>query len=209
MRELARLHAPVWNDAALDQAEWIGRSSAVTGDVVRALLAGFVERYDDRIRPEHRAVVEKVVNRIDPWLDERRRPFSIVHGDYRLDNMLFGRAGSTRPLTVVDWQTVSWGSPLLDAAYFLGAGLSVDDRRSHEQELVRDYHERLLALGVDGFTWDECWEGYRRHTFHGILMSVIAPMLVVRTERGDVMFMTSLARYAQQIIDLRAEEFLA
>ena len=35
-------------------------------------------------------------------------------------------------------------------------------------------------------------------------MAVVAPMLVVRTERGDDMFMTSLARHAQQVIDLEA-----
>jgi Ecdysteroid kinase-like family len=208
MRELARLHAPVWNDVELDHSEWIGQSSAVTGDVIRALLDGFIERYDDRIAPEHRAIIEDVVERIDPWLADRTRPFSIVHGDYRLDNMLFGRAGSARPLTVVDWQTVSWGAPLLDAAYFVGAGLPRDDRRAHEQALVREYHQNLLALGVGDFAWEECWEGYRRNSFHGVVMSVVAPMLVVRTERGDDMFMTSVARYAQQIIDLQAVDLL-
>jgi hypothetical protein len=208
MRELARLHAPVWNDEELDKAGWLGQSSAVNGDIISALLVGFIERYDDRIAPEHRAVIENVVKRIDPWLADRTRPFSIVHGDYRLDNMLFGKAGSARPLTVVDWQTVSWGAPLLDAAYFLGAGLPVDERRAHEHALVLGYHENLLALGVADFTWEECWEGYRRNTFHGIVMSVVAPMLVIRTERGDDMFMTSVARFAQQIIDLQAEDLL-
>jgi hypothetical protein len=35
-------------------------------------------------------------------------------------------------------------------------------------------------------------------------MSVGAAMLVKRTERGDDMFVTSVARYAQQAIDLDA-----
>ena len=209
LRELARLHSSVWEDRELGSAGWLNQPAAVSQALVEQLLRGFLERYDARVEPEHRAVVERFVGRLDPWLADRRRPFAIVHGDYRLDNMLFGQAGSSRPLTVVDWQTVSFGPPLLDASYFLGAGLSVSDRRAHEQELLREYHGRLLELGVPGFTWEACWEEYRRHTFHGVLMAVIAPMLVVRTERGDDMFMTSLARHAQQILDLRAEEFLS
>jgi hypothetical protein len=208
MRELARLHAPVWNDEELGDAAWLNQPSVVNQALVDQLLGGFIERYDARLGPEHRAVVERFVARLDPWLADREGPFSIVHGDYRLDNVLFGRPGSPKPLTVVDWQTVSWGPPLLDASYFLGAGLGVADRRAQERALVREYYEGLLALGVKGFPWEECWEEYRRRTFHGVLMAVIAPMLVVRTERGDDMFMTSIARHAQQIIDLRAEELL-
>jgi hypothetical protein len=208
MRELARLHAPVWNDPELGAAAWLNQPSVVNQALVEQLLAGFLERYDARVAPEHRDVVERFVARLDPWLAERKPPHSIVHGDYRLDNMLFGRPGSAKPLTVVDWQTVSWGAPLLDASYFLGAGLGVPDRRAHEQALVRAYYEDLLGLGIEDFAWEECWEEYRRHTFHGVLMAVIAPMLVVRTERGDDMFMTSIARHAQQISDLDAEELL-
>lgn len=209
MRELARLHAPVWNDPELVAAGWLNQPSMLSQALVEELLKGFLERYDSRIAPEHRGVVERFVARLDPYLDERSSPFSIVHGDYRLDNMLFGQPGSRKPLTVVDWQTVSWGQPLLDASYFLGAGLPVGERRANEEALLREYYDRLLALGVNGFTWEACWEEYRRYTFHGVLMAVISPMLVVRTERGDDMFMTSMARHAQQVIDLRAEELLS
>jgi Ser/Thr protein kinase RdoA (MazF antagonist) len=209
MRELARLHAAVWDDEQLATADWLNQAPVLDEAVVGQLLGGFIERYDARLVPEHRAIIERFITRLDPWLADRRLPFSIVHGDYRLDNLLFGEAGSPKPLTVVDWQTVSWGPPLLDASYFLGAGLAVGDRRANEKTLVREYYERLLTLGIENFTWEKCWEEYRRLTFHGVLMAVIASMLVVRTKRGDDMFMTSLARHAQQIIDLEAEELLA
>jgi len=209
MRELARLHAPVWEDPRLDEAEWLNQRPPINAEVAGQLLAGFLERYDPRIEPAHRVIVERFIARLDEWMDDRRRPFSIVHGDYRLDNMLFAGTGGATPLTVVDWQTVSWGPPLLDASYFLGAGLAVEERRATEEDLVRTYYEHLLALGVAAFGWDACWDEYRRKAFHGVLMAVVSPMLVVRTERGDDMFMTSLARHAQQVIDLDAEELLA
>jgi hypothetical protein len=209
MRELARLHAPVWDDEQLDAAEWLNQPPVLDAAVAGQLLVGFIERYEPRVAAEHRAVCEHFVARFDHWMADRRRPFSIVHGDYRLDNLLFGEAGAAKPLTVVDWQTVSWGPPMVDTSYFLGAGLSVDDRRTSEEALLREYHQSLLSLGVEDFGWDACWEEYRRRTFHGVLMAVVSPMLVVRTERGDDMFMTSLARHAQQVLDLEAEELLA
>src|SRR4051794_37956416 len=118
MQELARLHAPVFADAHLGATEWLNRASPITGAVLAQLLGGFFERYGERIAPEHRALCERFVASADAWLDDRPGPLGLVHGDYRLDNMLFGEAGSARPLTVVDWQTVGWGPPMLDASYF-------------------------------------------------------------------------------------------
>src|SRR6202035_1189744 len=132
-----------------------------------------------------------------------------VHGDFRLDNMLFGAPGSPRPLTVVDWQTVAWGGAMTDAAYFIGSGLEIDERRAHERELFGEYFDALAGHGVEGIESEDCWSEYRRLTFAGILMAIVASMLVERTERGDEMFMAMLARHSQQALDLDAEELLA
>ena len=56
---------------------------------------------------------------------------------------------------------------MLDVSYFIGGGLSVEDRRAHEAGLVRLYHDELLAHGVTGLSWEICWEEYRRQVFHG------------------------------------------
>jgi aminoglycoside phosphotransferase (APT) family kinase protein len=73
------------------------------------------------------------MQRIGRFIRDRPGPRAVQHGDYRLDNMLFGTAEGGHPLAVVDWQTVVWGPPAFDASYFLGAGLPVDDRRRHER----------------------------------------------------------------------------
>ena len=156
----------------------------------------------------HQDVCRRFIESLDGWLADRRPPLGLVHGDYRLDNMLFASDQTRRGFVAVDWQTVSWGPVMIDAAYFLGGSLSIADRRAHEQTLVREYYDALCLHGVRGFDWEECWSGYRRATFLGILMTVVPVMLVERTERGDQMFMTTLERYAQQILDLGALELL-
>lgn len=206
--ELAKIHASTWEDERLEAKPWLNQPDLLNQELLTKLLPGFLERYEDRLAPEHREVCERLVAGLDRWLAARPRPFAIQHADYRLDNLLFGLPGSPKPLTVVDWQTVSFGPVMLDASYLLAGSLSVDDRRAYEQELLRAYHDTLLSRGVEGFSWEQCWEGYRHQVFHGVLMAVGASMLVVRTERGDDMFMTALARGAQQVLDLDALELL-
>ncbi|HYF27039.1 MAG TPA: phosphotransferase [Baekduia sp.] len=200
LRELARVHGPVLGDLALGSADWLNQPNPLNQALVSQLLAPFLERYGDRIAPEHAEVCRRFVPVLDAFAEDVRPPLGIVHGDYRLDNLLFGD-GTCK---VVDWQTVAWGPCMTDVAYFIGGGLRIEDRRAHEEELVRLYHDELLAQGVEGFTWEACWEGYRRGTFHGILMTIAASMVVQRTDRGDDMFMTSLERGAQQVLDLDA-----
>lgn len=208
VRELARLHAPIFADSQLGATPWLNQENLLSQALVSQLVPGFFERYGERVSEEHGELCRRFVESLDGWFADRRPPLGLVHGDYRLDNLLFVDDDAERPLIVVDWQTVCWGPVMTDVAYFLGASLTTEDRRAHEQELVRLYHEHLLELGVRGFDWEACWEGYRREVFLGVLMCLAPAMLVERTERGDEMFMTQLARYAQQAIDLDAVELL-
>jgi len=198
LRELARLHAPVLNDLSLGTREYLNLENPINQGLMTMLLPGFLERYADQIAPEHAEVCRTFVAVADAWLADRRPPLGLVHGDFRLDNLLF----TTDGCTVVDWQTMTWGPAMMDASYFLGGGLSVADRREHEERLIGVYRQELLAAGVHNLSWETCWTEYRRQTFLTLIMVVAPAMLVVRTDRGDEMFMTLLERVCQQILDL-------
>ena len=130
----------------------------------------------------------------------------LVHGDYRLDNMLFGRPGSRRDLTVVDWQTVTWGPAMTDVAYFIGCAVPIEDRRTHYDELLRAYHQ---GLGPDSsVTLDDVRDGVRHQSFAGVMMAVVSAMLVERTDRGDEMFLTMLDRHTSHVLDTGALDIL-
>ena len=111
-------------------------------------------------------------------------------------------------VTAVDWQSITLGPPMNDAAYFIGAGLEPEIRKPVEESLVRGYYDGLLRAGVTDFSWDKCWQGYRRGAFSGFAVTVVASMLVARTERGDTMFTTMAHRHARHAIDLGSSEFL-
>ncbi len=201
--ELGRLHGPAIGDPTLAGADWLNRESPVNQPLLAQLYAGFSERYADRIAPRHREVCDRFIASFDAYAAaEAEGPQGLVHGDYRLDNMLFGTEGADRPLTVVDWQTVGWGPVTTDLAYFMGCALTVPDRRAHADELIACYH---AALGpATTLTVDDVREGVRRQSFFGVVMAIVSPMLVVRTERGDDMFMAMIERHCEQVLDTDA-----
>lgn len=209
LNQLGRVHAPLLG--RLDGADWLHRPSPLNQGLMSALYAGFLDRYADQIAPEHRAVCDRLIEVFDGYLaadDEADQLRGLLHGDYRLDNMLFGtpdRVGA-KPLTVVDWQTVTWGPVLADAAYFLGCALPGELRRDNYDALLQAYLDGLgPRAGVD---LDAVRQGVRRQSFFGVVMAIASSVMVERTERGDLMFMTMLARHCQHVLDTGAMTLL-
>jgi len=203
LTELGRLHGPLLGDPAMAQAEWLNRESPMNQALIGQLYAGFSGRYGEQIASEHRDVCERLIASFDGYLDsEAGGLHGLVHGDYRLDNMLFGEPGADRPLTVVDWQTVTWGPAMTDVAYFLGCALPDQVRRDHYEALLRAYHD---ALGPDtAISLDDVRDGVRRASFFGVMMAIVSSMLVEQTDRGDEMFMVMLRRHCQHVLDTDA-----
>jgi hypothetical protein len=201
--ELAALHAAGWDSPALAAMPWLNRSSpdaaALLAAVVSDLYPGFRDRFGDRLEPATLDLIEAFLPHLDRYLAGRDEPRTVVHGDFRADNLLFGHA---RPV-VLDWQTASFGPGTGDLSYFLGSSLPVPVRQQHEAALVRLYHSMLAANGAP-LTWADCWDGYRWHTFSGIIMDVIAAMVVQQTPRGDEMFAAMASRHARHALDLDA-----
>lgn len=202
IRALAHIQSAVLGSDRLAATDWLNREPPINQALLASLYPAFVDRYRERLDPRHVELAQKMVDSWDPYLAEQQAlPHqSLIHGDFRLDNLLFGQPGSARPVTVVDWQTVTWGPATNDLAYFLGASLPTDLRRAHFDELLATYFSELGGRGPA--TVDEVREGVRRHTFFGILMTIVPSVLVEQTERGDEMFLTMFARHCELALDL-------
>lgn len=204
IQALAQMQAPVFDDPAVGARDYLNLPNPLDQKLLSALLPIFLDRYGDDVTEEHAEVCRTFVAVLDAWAADRRPPMGLMHGDFRLDNLLF----TADSCTVVDWQTVSWGPAMRDVAYFLGSGLTVEDRRTFERDLLRYYFDELVRGGVRNFTWEQCWEEYRRQSFACLVLIIAAGVAVERTDRGDAMFMTVLARACQQILDLDAVDLL-
>jgi hypothetical protein len=200
--ELVGLHAPRWGDPTLAELDWLHRDPEGNRTFMLGLLpmlwTGFQERYAERLGPDVHAVGGHLFADLERYLTVDSEPWTITHGDYRLDNLLF----TADRVAVVDWQTCVHGPALTDVAYFVGAGLLPEVRPLHEDALVRRYHAGLVEAGVAGYDWDRCWRDYRRGTVAGLVMAIAASMLVEQTDRGDDMFMAMAHRHARHALDL-------
>ena len=117
-----------------------------------------------------------------------KRARTLLHGDYRLDNLMFG---GPYPHAVVDWQTVTLGCALRDVAYLAGSSLDPALRAANERALIAHYFEVLASYGVD-LTCDECWHFYRHYAPAALILVVVtASMLMTVAERSCKMITSS------------------
>ncbi|MGB3810220.1 MAG: phosphotransferase [Parvibaculum sp.] len=210
--EAAKLHASHWNDASMDELDWLHESKAkpptTTPDLMKTLWAGFRERYGDRI-PEHCIEIGDAITRnMDFYRNGYVGPKCLIHMDFRPDNMMFGTAEGGYPLAVVDWQSIGYGCGMSDVSYFLSGALSREERCEHEKALLQRYHRKLIELGVKDYSFDDVWTGYARYSFSLFIMAFAASMIVERTERGDDMFFAMLRGGADHVLDVDALSLL-
>ncbi|PKB25260.1 phosphotransferase family enzyme [Novosphingobium kunmingense] len=195
--QAASLHAPSWGNAAILGTPWL-QSAPGQAEQVRALYpnaqAIWRERYADQLEPEYMAICEELNDLAGSYFIRTAEPKCLIHGDFRLDNMLFDIKGGAEPIAILDWQTVALGNGLTDIGYFLGCGIGAELRRAHEAELLDLYCGEMTARGV-AMTRDGVWDDYRLGALHGISTAVFSAAYVERTPRGDENFL-SMARGA-------------
>lgn len=206
--ELSRLHGPRWNDPTLYDIDWMQRRDAEDGVRLHGLYSlfkpGFLAIYTDAIvaetGQEGLEFVHQLEGLIPAYVAAKDEPFTVTHGDYRLDNLLFATTPEGVPCSVVDWQTPGHGNGVGDLAYFIGAGLLPPDRRKYEWELVDLY---IAGIESYGHAINHEWvkNHYRREAISGLVMAVIASQIVGRTDRGDKMFEVMATRHILQGIE--------
>ena len=198
--QAAAFHAPSRTDPALLAAGWL-QPRADLGSQVMALYpqaqAVFRKRYSDTLGPELMAICDGLAENSDLWFTRQPTTPCLIHGDFRLDNMLFDINGGAEPIAVLDWQTVAIGDGPTDIGYFLGCGVGSTLRRPYEEELLALYAEAMAQRGVR-LAAGEVMDQYRIGALHGVATAVFSSANVVRTDRGDENFL-SMARGACEL----------
>lgn len=199
--EIVPLHAAFWgkvDDPALD---WV---MSVASDLQNGGISGGTQAGWEPMLSTFGHVVPESVREAGPRLlagfsDAYRKlgdgVQTLVHGDVRLDNIMFGDGDSARPVLLIDWQGFMKTKGMQDVAYLLTQNLHTSDRRAHTDALLDRYLAGLAAHGVS-YDRDEAWADYRQCSLGMFGYAVvIAGTLDPSNERG-VQFMTALVERA-------------
>jgi hypothetical protein len=209
---LAALHGPSWCDSVWLDFPGIAfarpdeASANGLGEVARMSAEITLDKLGDRMSAVDRHTFTAAMDLVTPWLLAEHDRFALLHGDYRLDNMLFypDAAG----VAVVDWQTLGVGLPARDLAYFTATSLKPELRCAIENDLVDDYYRELSGYGVSGYDRETCWRDYRLGMPQALLISALGFAFATATNRGVDMVLTMLARGCQAIRDLGTLELI-
>lgn len=204
LQSLARLHA-TWRgvDTSKDpELTQLMDNSPEAQNLVEHLYhkgwSQFLERSSFPIPADVRQFGEHLVGRVsalEALLDLSHQ--TLIHGDFRLENMLFGTRQGQPACWVIDWEDISLSNGMLDAAWFLGGCLPVEMSHS-EEELLRWYHQTLVSAGVEGYSWSQCYQDYR----YAMISSFVQGILTVAS-------LTTNDDYARNLGFILAERFMA
>lgn len=211
---LAGLHAPFWNGAALEnEASWLPRGKDTdlgrTRDLLVAATEQFIKLYPDQLAAEDAETLRAVPAKVAAWARGTQSSFTVLHGDYRLDNLLFPHEGQGK-LLAVDWQTITIGFPGRDVAYFLATALSAEQRRAHHEALIAAYHARLVEEGVRDYSLDACLRDFALGVVQGPLTGILGRYFAagIQSEDSDRMFLSLAHRSAVALRDHKTLELI-
>lgn len=167
---LARFHASASGGAMAADLPWLPATANSPmyqglGPMLEAVWPAFVEKFGRLAPPDTLGWVERMIHRWNESLAEQLLPLTVVHADFRVDNLFFddrGGDGEEVDVIVLDWQSIALGEGLYDVAYFLGGSVPTDRRRASERALVARYGSTLRELGVDVPGDAELFDHYRR-----------------------------------------------
>ena len=163
---LARIHAYAWGNPVVENVPWlhpIDSATKMNEYLVARQRPHFEEIFAAAI-PEygkpHLDWLEKNLGEVQRRL--AKPPCTLLHGDYRLDNLFFDDAAADSLAIVSDWQVPNWGRGVCDLAYFLSGTLEADLPVEAAFPHVDFYHEQIQKLRPIEYKREECRRDYVR-----------------------------------------------
>lgn len=212
VREAARLHGRFWD--TIDRPPLSGLHDSLGPRYARTLQLAYVlslplvlERFESHFTPGIRRFAETFGPRIaDHFAAVAAGPRTLVHGDYRGENMFFGIGDG---FAAIDWQGCGSGCGLYDVAYFMATSVPTDDRRRMERGALKEYHDIVCRMGARDYAFEDCWRSYRENMLGAFMARVLGcgGFEVTDPERRNLAS-TMLSRMIAAVEDLDSDEFL-
>jgi aminoglycoside/choline kinase family phosphotransferase len=206
---LAHHHASWYGHPLLPTLEWMpgldDPSVLTIGDTFRMGWPTFLERYEGDLPDRCLRWCERFVDGIPDWVAGHvDDPWTMTHGDFRLDNLFFFDDGT---MAVIDWQLSMRSPGQADFVYFCANNLTTEMRREHEAVLLDRYVAGLHAGGVptDAINVESVRQGYLEGlVFYATTFGASLLTIDPANERGVALFDALVRRTFTAVDDLDA-----
>jgi Ecdysteroid kinase-like family len=170
----ADIHARFWNHPVLAAATWLPGPTDPAITIYERYFAltwdAFVVAVEGLIPATHLNAAQAAMSRFGLVCETfSDAPRTLVHGDFRLDNVLFAADGTA---AVIDWQLAAWGRGAYDLAFFAAGSIDEAVLAEIEDDLITQYHDRLVANGVEHVSRADCFRDY----LGGLIMNLPNPV---------------------------------
>lgn len=152
-------------------------------------ISGWIHRYS-RVTPEA-DIAQPVIKWLQQNMPEDNRTYTLIHNDYKFDNVVFDTADVTKIIGVLDWEMTTIGDPLMDLGCSLAYWFEAKDHDSMKHismmptyldgMLTRDelVHQYSLASGLEV-------DNYDYYYIYGLFrLAVIVQQIYYRYEKGQ------------------------
>lgn len=204
---LAAWHAQWWRD--VNGLTDSGAAVALADPIYPAMLPGLFDEGWAKLTASTTCQPPDVLLGIGPRFSAAlptmlealsQEPLTLVHGDFRADNILFTPDDE---LILLDFQLTGVGSAAYDLAYFVTQSIDQSVAGAHEAELFDRWKTGLVAGGVDEGDLGRMWEDYRM----GALFCLVYPVVACRgmdldKPRERALAVTMMGRMGRAAADL-------
>lgn len=190
VRALAGLHRRYWNEPLLDKLTWVKPRIPFPSNA-SALLH---ERLNRLLDAEQHDCVNDSIPKILDWLGASPKNQTLIHGDCRVDNVLFDVSDKALPRAyLIDFALGGIGDASSDLAYFLTSSLAPEDLSLCEMGLIA-LHTQYIAEKDNTYTLDQAIESYRKNIFSSLHMTLLSAMHIPDTSHNSQMIAEILGR---------------
>jgi aminoglycoside phosphotransferase (APT) family kinase protein len=188
---IAQVHAQFWNSPALKKAKGLPMHHYMRAHELKQSLPRFLRWA--KLSDENKNLFSTLPDRIPSVLARlKKRPFALVHGDLRSDNIFF----HGKKVRFIDWGLSFVGCPAFDLARLAGGSSRKPLSLMQHVELFNLWHRELLRNKARNYPSHEAWQDYRDAVLLTITIPVTnAPTLAKFSARGDKMAKVITTRF--------------
>lgn len=213
LRRIAAVHAHHWLDPVLPTLDWLPAQSFWFHADPQAVLEPFLGLYGLRLGDEAASLLRRTAER---WEELQATiaasPWTLVHGDLRADNLLFGPPDFPRDCCLLDWQTATLSMGCLDVAYLIGGSEPVLERQGHLDELLGVWHAELMGHGVRDYTLADARHDLQLGALHCLAVVLRMGKRLLRDEapgpRAALLYDAMIQRHTAAALELGAGDAL-